>query len=78
MKGDLKSFLRKEVEIVAHGVIYRGVLIEVSEEEVHLKMETRWVTIMTSDVMEIAEPGKGEDKLYKIIDKDFFKFDKEE
>lgn len=75
MKGDLHSFLRKEVEIVAHGVIYRGVLIEVGEEEVILKAESRWITLLTPDVMEIREPG-GQDKgLYKIIDKDFFKLD---
>ncbi|MBN1573761.1 MAG: hypothetical protein JW984_11250 [Deltaproteobacteria bacterium] len=75
MKGDLKGFLRKEVEIVAHGVVYRGVLIEVGEEEVLLKSEARWVTLLTLDVMEIREPGKHDKGLYKMIDKDFFKID---
>ena len=74
MKGDLQSFLRKEVEIVAHGVLYRGVLIEVGEEEVLIKSEARWITLLTADVMEIREPGKKEG-LYKMIDKDFFKLD---
>lgn len=78
MKGDLKSLLRKEVEIIAHGVVYRGILIEVGEEVVHLKTKERWITILTSDVMEIAEPGKAKEKLYKMIDKEIFKFDEEE
>jgi hypothetical protein len=75
MKGDLHSFIRKEVEIVAHGVIYRGILIEVSEVEVHLKTESRWINLPTADVMEIREPGKHDRGLYKMIDKDFFNLD---
>ena len=78
MKGDLHSFIRKEVEIIAHGVLYKGILIEVSDDEVHLKTETRWLTILTSEVTEIRESGKPKEELYKMIDSEFFKLDNKE
>jgi len=55
MKGDLGSLVGKEVEVLANSTVYRGRLIEVGLEEVYLKAETRWITIMTSAVDEIRE-----------------------
>lgn len=55
MKGDLGSLVGKEVEILANNTVYRGKLIEVGIEEVYLKTETRWITLMTSAVNEIRE-----------------------
>jgi len=55
MKGDLGSLVGKEVEIRANNTVYRGKLIEVGIEEVYLKTETRWITLMTSAVNEILE-----------------------
>ncbi len=78
MKGDLKRFMRKEVEIIAHGILYKGVLIEISDEEILLKAETRWLTILTSEVTDIKEPGKPKDKLYKMMNSEIFKLDNEE
>ena len=57
MKGDLGSLVGKEVEVVANDTLYRGKLVEVGIEEVYLKTETRWITLMTSDVNEIREAG---------------------
>jgi hypothetical protein len=55
MKGDLGSLVGKEVEVMANGTFYRGRLIEVGIEEVYLKTETRWITLMTASVSEIHE-----------------------
>jgi len=55
MKGDLGSLVGKEVEILANNTVYRGKLIEVGIEQVYLKAETRWITLMTSAVNEIRE-----------------------
>lgn len=78
MKGDLKRFMRKEVEIIAHDILYKGILIEISDEEILLKTKTRWLTILTSEVREIMEPGKPKEKLYKMMDSEIFKLDNEE
>jgi hypothetical protein len=72
MKGDINSLVGKEVEVIVHGIIYRGKLIELGEEELFLKCETGWVTIMTPDVSEIREPDKTDKRERKFIDKDFF------
>lgn len=55
MKGELKYLLGRNVEVVAHGIIYRGRLIEVGMEEVYLKGDAGWITLMTADVDDIRE-----------------------
>jgi hypothetical protein len=55
MKGDVRYLVGKDVEVVAHGIVYRGRLIEIGIEEVFLKGETGWITLMTADVGDIRE-----------------------
>lgn len=40
----------KIVEVEAHGIVYRGRLVEVNETEVHLETDTGWVVVMNSDI----------------------------
>lgn len=46
----------KEVEVEAHGITYRGELVEVGEEDVYLRSETGWITIPVRDVTDIRLP----------------------
>lgn len=55
MKGEIGYLIGKDVEVVAHGIVYRGRLIEIGIDEVYLKGETGWVTLMTADVDDIRE-----------------------
>lgn len=55
MKGEIRYLLGKNVEVIANGIIYRGRLIEVGMEEVYLKGEAGWITLMTADVDDIRE-----------------------
>jgi hypothetical protein len=55
MKGEVGYLVGKNVEVVAHGIVYRGRLIEIGIEEVFLKGETGWITLMTADVDNIRE-----------------------
>jgi len=55
MKGEIKYLIGKDVEVLAHGIIYRGRLIEIGMEEVYLKGDTGWITLMTSDIEDIRE-----------------------
>jgi hypothetical protein len=55
MKGEIRYLLGKEVEVVAHGIVYRGRLIEVGDEEVYLKGDGGWITLMTADVEDIRK-----------------------
>lgn len=63
----------KEVEVVASGVTYRGVLIEVSEETVHLKTEMQWVSVPVAAVSEIRGVDEAPaDSVEKFVDSSFY------
>ena len=54
---DIQSMLNKEVEVFANGVRYTGVLVEVSETEVHLKSTLQWISLPTVSVTQIKLKG---------------------
>ncbi len=55
---DLQQMIGKEVEVIANGVRYTGVLIEVSDLEVHLKGTMQWISLPASSVSVIRlNPG---------------------
>lgn len=63
----------KEVEVVASGVTYRGVLIEVSEETVHLKTEMQWVSVPVAAVSEIRGVDEAlTPSVEKFVDSSFY------
>jgi len=47
---DIQSMIGKEVEVIANGLSYTGVLIEVSDTEVHLKGLMQWIALPASSV----------------------------
>ena len=54
---DIQKLIGKEVEAVANGIQYYGVLIEVSEDEVYLKTPLQWVVLPANDVSLIKLKG---------------------
>ncbi len=54
---DIQSMIGKEVEVIANGMSYRGVLIEVSDTEVHLKSSMQWMSLPASNVSTIKLAG---------------------
>jgi hypothetical protein len=50
---DIREMMGKEVEVIANGVTYQGVLVEVSDMEVHLKTMFQWVALSTQSVGQI-------------------------
>jgi hypothetical protein len=55
--ADIQSMIGKEVEVIANGMSYRGVLIEVSDTEVHLKSTMQWMSLPVSGVSSIKLAG---------------------
>lgn len=51
--SDIQSMIGKEVEVMANGTRYTGVLIEVSDSEVHLKGPMQWMSLPASSVSQI-------------------------
>jgi len=56
--AELYTMIGKEVEVIANGMVYKGVLIEVSESEVYLKGQLQWITLPVSSVSEIKPAGQ--------------------
>ena len=55
--SDIQSMIGKEVEVIANGMHYTGVLIEVSDVEVHLKGSFQWISLPVSSVSEVKIKG---------------------
>ncbi len=56
--SDIQSMIGKEVEVIASGTTYRGVLIEVSDAEVHIRTSMQWVSLPVSSVNEVRLAGE--------------------
>ena len=56
--AELYTMIGKEVEVIANGTVYKGVLIEVSESEVHLKGQLQWIALPASSVSQIKLAGQ--------------------
>lgn len=55
---EIIEMIGKEVEVIANGVSYKGVLVEVSETEVHLRGMLGYVSLPTSAVTEVRPAEK--------------------
>jgi len=51
--ADIRSMIGKEVEVIANGMRYKGVLIEVSDMDVHIKTANQWVALPVSSVSDV-------------------------
>ncbi len=49
----MQELLGKEVEVNTNETIYRGILIEVTENEIQLKSEYGWVSIPAEKVTDV-------------------------
>ena len=51
------ELIGKEVEVDTTETLYRGVLVEIGENEVHLQSETGWIVVPLEKVVDIKEPS---------------------
>ena len=54
---DIQSMMGKEVEVISNGMKYTGVLIEISDVEVHLKGSFQYISLPVTDVSEMKLKG---------------------
>jgi hypothetical protein len=68
----LRELIGKDVEVVANGIVYRGVLKDASEKAISLLSSSGWLEIMMSSISKIREPGQ---QIFdtKYIDPSFYK-----
>jgi hypothetical protein len=65
---DIQSMIGKEVEVIANGMNYSGVLIEVSDVEVHLKNPFQWISLPVTAVSEVRLKGSETRNLERLSD----------
>jgi len=51
---DMRKLIGKEVLVMANGMQYSGVLVEISSTDVHLKGMFQWLTLPISSVGDIV------------------------
>lgn len=56
--NQLRELIGKNVEVIANGIVYRGVLKDASERAISLLSASGWLEIMMSSISRISEPGQ--------------------
>ena len=54
---NIQDLIGKEVEVMANGMKYAGILIEVSDTEVHIRTPLQWVALPAESVSAIKLRG---------------------
>lgn len=59
VKMEYFQLVGREVEVIADGISYRGRLVEMGEEDLHLETESGWLTIPIERVARVEPVGPG-------------------
>ncbi len=49
----MRELVGREVEVITQDVVYRGILVEVGETEVHIRSESGWLAIPVANIAEV-------------------------
>ena len=75
-KTKLDTLKRKEVIVRANGTVYKGILLEATEEEITLKTQTRFLTVMMEHISSIEDATQVKEKLSdQKVDPSFYNAD---
>jgi hypothetical protein len=58
--ADIGEMIGKEVEVFANGVKYVGILVEVSDTDVHIKTSLQWLSLPAVSVNSVRLAGVSE------------------
>ncbi len=51
----MHDLIGRKIEVITGDIIYRGVLIEITDEELHLQSELGWISVPLEKVAEVRE-----------------------
>ena len=57
--AEIRDMVGKEVEVNSNGMVYRGKLIEVTSDEVHLKGPLQWIALPVATIGSVKLAGSG-------------------
>jgi len=55
MKDELESLKGRQVEVVYNGIVYRGVLMGATEDEINLQTLTDWVMLPMEGISAVRQ-----------------------
>ena len=77
-KTKLDTLKRKEVIVRANGMVYKGILLEATENEITLKTKTRFLTVQMDAVTSVRDANETQQKLSEHgVDRSYFEMDPE-
>jgi hypothetical protein len=59
MLNRLQTLKGKEVEVDFHGTVYKGILTDVSEDEIFIRSGDSWITLPMYEVGDIRPTSTG-------------------
>jgi hypothetical protein len=71
----LDALKRKRVEVKANNLIYRGILLEATEDEITIRTETRIVQIPMDRITSVKDPTAKEAAAPRFVDSSFYSAD---
>ncbi len=69
----IRDLINKQVEVLANGIVYRGILKDISEQSVSLVTQSGWMDIQMNSINRINEPGMLYDVTTRYVDPSFYK-----
>ena len=69
----IRDLINKQVEVLANGIVYRGVLKDISEQSVSLVTQSGWMDIQMNSINRISDPGMLYDVTKRYVDPSFYK-----
>jgi len=55
MKDALEHLIGQKVEVVYEGIVYRGILVGTSDDELHLQTLMEWVSLPLDQIVSVKK-----------------------
>ena len=55
MEDSLENLIGQKVDVIYEGIVYRGILVATTEDEVHLQTLIEWVSLPLERVSDIKK-----------------------
>ena len=55
MKDALEHLIGQKVEVVYEGIVYRGILVGTSDDEIHLQTLMEWVSLPLDQIVSVKK-----------------------
>ncbi len=49
----MQELIGSEVEVITYETVYRGILIEIGESDIHLQSDTGWIVVPVDKVVDV-------------------------